>query len=558
MMLGVDSDFYVRLCATLLHSVWQAGAIAAAAFMTSRLMPRSPARVRYGVFVLALAAVALCPAITFTCLAGKLSNAPTMIHAERPARTISPIPISTSIQPDIQNAPALIPTGIKSAPAPARSEFGLRSFAPYFVLIYAFGVLLMIAHLLFALRGGVRLRQKSRMINDPELIDSLARAARAIGFKVMPALAWCERVGAPTVVGIIRPAILIPLSLANGLSAGQVELLLMHELAHLRRHDHWVNLAQRVIEALYFFNPAVWLISRRIRLDRELACDDMVLGAGVKQAAYADSLLRMAELSRERTASAFALSAGGSPLGRRILRIIGRPAHEQVKMNRVWPVVCISLLLAAAIFSYVGRVSATDAKPAENPIAKKETTAREAVRDAATTATLVWGKAVDGLRAAEDSAWGVPDGGVQVRLRAEKREFQRGETLKLWADVRNEGDHLYFFTAHGVKFELEYDGQWYSVRGGAYSAPAYDAFSKKDHVHPDIPITLHSGYQRKEGVPDSLMMIGSYQRKTDGVPLQITPGKHTIRVAAPMAPSKRDPIAVKIRPISNPVEIEIQ
>ncbi len=137
----------------------------------------------------------------------------------------------------------------------------------------------------------------------------------------------------------------------------------MHELAHLRRHDHWVNLAQRVVEALYFFNPAVWIISRRIRTERELACDDMVLGAGAKQAAYADSLLRIAELTRGRVASALALGATGSPLGRRILRIVGHPSHEQVRMNRVWPIAtALALLVALGVFSRGGKVWADDAK----------------------------------------------------------------------------------------------------------------------------------------------------------------------------------------------------
>jgi len=115
-------------------------------------------------------------------------------------------------------------------------------------------------------------------------------------------VAWCARVAVPTVVSLVKPAILLPLSLSSGLSAAQVEMLLLHELAHLRRRDHWINLAQWAIETLLFFHPAVWMISRRVRVERELACDDMVLAAGVGQTPYAESLLRMAELSRRAVA----------------------------------------------------------------------------------------------------------------------------------------------------------------------------------------------------------------------------------------------------------------
>lgn len=356
----VDSEFCVRLCETLLHSLWQAVAIAIVAFAVGRLMRRRPARARYGVFVLALAAAAVLPAVTFVWLGGRRAPAP-VAAARAPAAALEvAVPASGAV---IQESPANMAPKPSAKAAAARREFNLRDYSAWFAAAYAAGVAAMIAHLLFALRGGVRLRRKSRLITEPALIVSLTRAAESIGAKFMPALAWCERVGAPTVVGVIRPAILIPLSLANGLSTEQVELLLMHELAHLRRHDHWVNLAQRVVEALYFFNPAVWIISRRIRVERELACDDMVLGAGARQAAYADSLLRIAELTRGRAVSALALGATGSPLGRRILRIVGHPSHEQVRMNRVWPIAtALALLVALGVFSRGGKVWADDAK----------------------------------------------------------------------------------------------------------------------------------------------------------------------------------------------------
>ena len=101
--------------------------------------------------------------------------------------------------------------------------------------------------------------------------------------------------------------------------------ILTHELAHLRRYDHLVNLLQRVVEALLFFHPAVWYVSRRISIERENCCDDLVLAAGAERLGYADSLVRVAELSRPGSApvqsSAAILAAAGrhpSRLRRRI------------------------------------------------------------------------------------------------------------------------------------------------------------------------------------------------------------------------------------------------
>jgi beta-lactamase regulating signal transducer with metallopeptidase domain len=81
-------------------------------------------------------------------------------------------------------------------------------------------------------------------------------------------------------IGIVKPVILLPTSLATGLVPTQLEALVTHELAHIRRYDSVVNLFQRIVEATLFFHPAVWYVSRRVSVERENACDDSVLSAG--------------------------------------------------------------------------------------------------------------------------------------------------------------------------------------------------------------------------------------------------------------------------------------
>lgn len=82
----------------------------------------------------------------------------------------------------------------------------------------------------------------------------------ALGLTFTPAVAYCKRIVVPTVVGVLKPAILLPFSFASGLSLQQVELLLAHELAHIRRYDPLVNILQRIIEAVLFLHPPVWFI----------------------------------------------------------------------------------------------------------------------------------------------------------------------------------------------------------------------------------------------------------------------------------------------------------
>src|SRR5581483_8622840 len=114
------------------------------------------------------------------------------------------------------------------------------------------------------------------------------RQARRIGLRAAPTVAYCQRISVPVLVGILRPMILLPSSLASGLSPQQLEALLAHELAHLRRWDPLVNLVQRLVEAMLFFHPAVWYVSRRIHSERENASDDLVLAAGWQRLHYAD------------------------------------------------------------------------------------------------------------------------------------------------------------------------------------------------------------------------------------------------------------------------------
>ena len=126
----------------------------------------------------------------------------------------------------------------------------------------------------------------------------------------------------PTVVGWLRPAILLPVAALASLSPAQVEAILAHELAHIRRHDYAVNVLQTIAETLLFYHPAVWWLSKRIRAEREHCCDDIAVAVCGDPVSYAQAL---AELETWRTGSTtMAMAATGGALldrGRRILRV---------------------------------------------------------------------------------------------------------------------------------------------------------------------------------------------------------------------------------------------
>lgn len=105
-------------------------------------------------------------------------------------------------------------------------------------------------------------------------------------------------VAVPAAIGFFQPAIVFPAGLLPQLSAEEIKVILLHELAHLRRWDDWTNLGQKIVRAVFFFHPAVWWIENRLTLEREMACDDIVLTQTASPKAYASSLISFAEKLR--------------------------------------------------------------------------------------------------------------------------------------------------------------------------------------------------------------------------------------------------------------------
>jgi beta-lactamase regulating signal transducer with metallopeptidase domain len=133
-----------------------------------------------------------------------------------------------------------------------------------------------------------------------------------------------EAIAVPSVMGFFRPAIIFPAWLLPNLSAEDVNTVLLHELAHLRRWDDWSNLFQKVVKALFFFHPAVWWIESRLTLEREMACDDLVLAQSASPRVYAASLLSLAEKIQQRRGLALvqALLGRAAQISQRIAQIL--------------------------------------------------------------------------------------------------------------------------------------------------------------------------------------------------------------------------------------------
>jgi beta-lactamase regulating signal transducer with metallopeptidase domain len=173
----------------------------------------------------------------------------------------------------------------------------------------------------FSLWHVYRLRSECREIDGASLTAS-AEAVLAEVLQQFPSmrrvkLLVSDDVRVPTALGFFRPAVVLPAWALRDLSGDELKVIVLHELAHLRRWDDWTNLAQKFVKALFFFHPAVWWIDSRLALEREIACDDMVLEQTTNARTYAASLVSVAEkVVAEKMRVGRALALAQNALGR--------------------------------------------------------------------------------------------------------------------------------------------------------------------------------------------------------------------------------------------------
>jgi beta-lactamase regulating signal transducer with metallopeptidase domain len=179
----------------------------------------------------------------------------------------------------------------------------------------------------------------------------------------------------PSAVGFFRPVVLLPTSALVGLSPEQVESLLAHELAHIRRHDYLVNVFQSVVETLLFYHPAVWWVSRRIRVERENCCDDLAVSISGNRLLYARALADMAGLDRCRRE--LTVAGDGADLTSRIRRVMGVSANVSSRLTSWWAGAILLALLAGVLLALSPVAVVGSAQTDEDQVAAMEKEAAE-------------------------------------------------------------------------------------------------------------------------------------------------------------------------------------
>jgi GWxTD domain-containing protein len=246
------------------------------------------------------------------------------------------------------------------------SRFGAADVLPWLAPFWVAGVVLF--HL-YSLLGWVAARRMLRrgVCSAPDSWQRrLTRLRERLKLSTPVVLLESCLADVPVVIGYLRPVVLVPVGMLTAMPAGQIEAVLLHELAHIRRRDYLVNLLQTVVEGFLFYHPAVWWISGVIRAERENCCDDLVVATSGDAHEYAAAL---AVLEQTRWAASDAvLAATGGNLMQRIRRLLDPLDAPRTALSPVLSVVILTLTAALALTAWQARPQDTPAEAREkNP-----------------------------------------------------------------------------------------------------------------------------------------------------------------------------------------------
>jgi len=321
---------------TVVHSIWQIAGI----FLIFKLLGWGLGHrnlLRYHSCLLAMGAAAIWSAWTFAHLYSSLIK----VAVDSPSPTFGRLSAFTP-------APARLPS--RSESALWTLEHWLDNHTMFLGWFWCFGV----AALSLRLAGGYwlsqRLRQRSQPLADSNIATHGQTLAKAMGIERLVKFLDNSHISEPMTLGCWKPVVLFPVGMLLQLTPAQIEVLLLHELAHIRRYDYLVNLFQLALEVCFFYHPLFWLLSREARTRREYCCDDLVLHHIQNPLLYARTLTAIKRTSLHHQ-NAFVMSATGkNNFTTRIQRIIGIAPNKAQRSQPVFLLLLLAGLVAGAVW----------------------------------------------------------------------------------------------------------------------------------------------------------------------------------------------------------------
>lgn len=356
----LSNDIIRAIGWTLIHSLWQGLVLALVAGILILFTRKSRPALRYNIFTLLFFVLVGSAVLTFFYELRQPAGHATVV-AGTPEQILAALPAATPAAAQAQVSDAAIPE-------PDFSQRFVAYFNEHAPLLVMLWFIVFVARSLWLFGGLVyvqRIRHYKTSIPDTALTDHLATLCRRIGLNSKVQLLESAMVKVPTALGMLKPVILMPLGMMAQLPPDQVEAVLLHELAHIRRRDFLVNLVQHFAETVFFFNPALLWLSARIREEREHCCDDIAIGVTQSRNGYIQALVSFQEYQlTPRTKYAMAFPGRKKQLLDRVKRILGSNNKTLNIAEKSFLLLCFSLTgMLGFVFSQPEKKQAIEKHP---------------------------------------------------------------------------------------------------------------------------------------------------------------------------------------------------
>ncbi|PQO46593.1 M56 family metallopeptidase [Blastopirellula marina] len=387
----LQSPLAMKLTFVLLHFGWQALLLFCVWRIASTLMPQKSATARYNGALATLGLMLLCPVLTFLALdtwslpqqqqTAYTSSETTLPVDERLASSEmadEPGQLDASM-PGTTSSDSLDEHSVSTS-SPNSTTSLLLIYQPYLMLLWLGGVMLLGLRICVSYLGTVWLRNVGLTQVDVDVLVLFSQIARQLNLVHLPPIAFSNRISQAMTVGLMRPMVLLPVAWMTEISPDVLEAVLAHELAHVRRSDLWINFLQRVAETVFFYHPAVWLLSAEIRRHRESSCDELAVAVTGQRLDYARSLQEIAHWQLAHGSPSLAAGFLGQRRGdllARVRHILG--ATPPQAGERSWPagliLAIVPLLLwagSAIFFPQISPQALAEETTQETPIEEEK------------------------------------------------------------------------------------------------------------------------------------------------------------------------------------------
>lgn len=287
---------------SIFHSLWQGAIIYGLLLLVILALPKLQPRLKHNLAYSAICLIFICYVATFF----SIFKLPVLAETTTGTTTLT-------LTAEYYQYMSSLPQQISS-----KTEYVL----PYIVSFYGLGLCFQLLTLCLGYKRILNIKKNAHFEVPVGWKTSFEKLVIQLSLRQCISFHLSDKINVPLVIGYFKPVVLFPLALASQLDIDQVEAILIHELSHIRRNDYLLNLVKTGIETLLFFNPFVWLSGRFINIEREHACDDLVLKFTGTPMTYAHALLKL-EILKDKSSPAFSLAATGKNqhLYQRIKRI---------------------------------------------------------------------------------------------------------------------------------------------------------------------------------------------------------------------------------------------